>query len=136
MSMNELQGRHSAYDHSRAIRRWIRTDDHSRTYRQFLQFSDDLAAVSASGRVQLTSEPPESTDSRWDDAIAGLVELRLNDCGLSLPAWVSASVGDPGSRWEPQRSSLPLTYSSDPSLVPAPFLRRGVLIEAGELESV
>lgn len=134
--MNELQGRHSAFEHAFRMRQWIRAEDHSRTYRQFLQLSDDLAAVSPGARVELTTAPPEPTGSRWDDALAGLVELRLYEVGLSLPNWVTANAGSPSSLWEPERSSLPLRYSSDPNLVPAPFMRRGVLIEAGELHSI
>lgn len=134
--MNELQGRGSAFQHALMMRRWIGEDDHSRTYRQFIQLSDDLAGVSPTGRVELTSKPPGSTGSRWDDAIAGLVELRLDEVGGSLPTWVTARVGDPSTPWEPRRSSLPLLYSSNPRMVPAPFLRRGVLIESGELDSV
>ncbi len=134
--MTETQGRRSARVHASVIAKWVRAGDASRTYRAFMQLSDDLAAVGAPTRVSLTAEPPESTKSRWDDAIAGLVELRLEEARVSPPTWVREAIGRPDEQWEPQRSSLPLTYKSDPSLVPDAFLRRGVLIEAGELESV
>lgn len=134
--MAELQGRHTVREYASVIAHLVRSGDSSRAYRAFLQCNDDLAAGSAAARVTLTVDPPESTGSRWDDALAALVELRLREVGAEVPAWALESVGHPDDLWEPQRSSFPLVYESDRANVPDAFRRRGVLLEAGELESV
>lgn len=105
-------------------------------YRVFIQLSDDLATVDGTTRVLLTAEKPLSTGTRWDDAIAGLVEHRLQQVGAPVPEWVRDSPGQPDHSWQPQRSHAPITIRPDVALVPESFRRRGVLIEESELASV
>jgi len=103
-------------------------------YRSLIQLADDLAAVDPDGLAVLTEMEPLSVGGRWDDAIAGIVELRLREAGVPVPGWVTARVGDPGKPWAPDHAVvLPLP---EPDSVPEPLRRRGIYIEAGEFESV
>ncbi|WP_347346218.1 helix-turn-helix transcriptional regulator [Microbacterium sp.] len=103
-------------------------------YRAFLQLADDLAAADPYEQFLLTVEEPRRLGSRWDDALAALVELRLPKG--SVPPWASNHDAAPGKAvWEPQRTRFELSVATDLSEVPEPFLRRGIAISAGELES-
>lgn len=104
-------------------------------YRRFVQLADDLASADPVTRVLLAAEEPEDSSSRWLDAIAALLEVRLREASAPLPAWVTARTGNPDSVWEPQRGARPLPVSADRTQVPPEFLRRGVAIEQGELLS-
>jgi hypothetical protein len=53
--------------------------------------------------------------------------------GIPTPHWVTETSGDPTARWNPWATEL--TDLVDVDRVPEPLRRRGVLIEAGELES-
>jgi len=105
-------------------------------YRTFLQLADDLASVNAFQRVLLAAEEPLRIRSRWDDAIAGLVEWRLTQARAPLPDWV-AERDDVGEQlWQPQRTAKSLPLGSDPRRVPEPLRRRGILIEEAEFASL
>lgn len=108
---------------------------HAHAYRRFLQLSDDLASSDPVTRVLLSAEDPGASSSRWIDAIAALVEVRLSEAAAPIPGWVAQRPGHPDAVWEPQRSSRPLPLVADHTQVPAEFLRRGVAIERGELAS-
>lgn len=107
----------------------------AQAYRRFLQLADDLASADPVTRVLLSAEEPDESPSRWVDAIAALLEVRLREASAPIPSWVTARVGDPDNVWEPQRSARPLTLSADRTQVPPEFLRRGIAIERGELVS-
>jgi len=102
-------------------------------YRAFLQLANDLAAASAFDRVILAAEQPGATNTRWDDAIAGLVEWLLEQEHAPVPDWVNDRPGDADTPWEPQRTNTPLALHADIRLAPEPLRRRGVAIEAQEL---
>lgn len=102
-------------------------------YRSFLQLANDLAAASPFDRVVLVAEQPGLTNTRWDDAIAGLVEWLLQKDHAPLPDWVIDRPGDAHTPWEPQRTNTPLALHADIRLAPEPLRRRGVAIEAQEL---
>ncbi|WP_279390913.1 helix-turn-helix transcriptional regulator [Microbacterium sp. VKM Ac-2923] len=108
---------------------------HAQAYRRFLQLSDDLAASDPVTRVLLSAEEPDDSPSRWVDAVAALVEVRLREASAPIPVWVTEHSGHSDAIWEPQRSSRALPLSADRTQVPAEFLRRGVAIESGELIS-
>lgn len=105
-------------------------------YRRFIQLADDLASADPVTRVLLAVEEPDESSSRWLDAIAALLEVRLREASAPVPSWVTERTGNPDSVWEPQRSARPLPVSADRTQVPSEFLRRGVAIERGELASV
>ena len=107
---------------------------HAIAYRQLLQFAADLRAVSDAGRVALAADEPDETAGRWKDAVAALIEHRFAARRIPLPAWVEACAGHPDDPWEPQRDEIPLWFPADLAEVAEPFLRRGVLIEASELD--
>lgn len=104
-------------------------------YRRFIQLADDLASADPVTRVLLAAEKPDQSTSRWLDAIASLLEVRLNEAFAPVPSWVTERAGRPDTVWEPQRGARPLPVSADLSQVPPEFLRRGVAIERGELTS-
>jgi len=129
------RGRSTAAEAAAAILRADEAGNPALAYRSFIQLADDLGAVDAVTRVVLAAEEPERSRSRWTDAIAGLVELRLNEVGAPLPQWVRDTLGDPEHPWEPQRSDIAFPFPPDEELVPEPFRKRGVLIEENELSS-
>ena len=129
------RGRTTAAASADAIAQAEDAGDHRLAYRQFIQLADDLAAVDAVTKVLLSAEEPDLTGTRWDDAVAALVEYRLVEAGAPLPGWVSERRGDAHDPWEPQRAAVPLPFPADITAVAAPFLRRGVLIEENELAS-
>lgn len=130
-----VRGRTPAAVSAAAIAEADDSGDHRLAYRQFIQLADDLVAVDPVTRVVLSAEEPERTGKRWDDAVAALVEYRLTEVGAPLPDWVTRRQGNPDAPWEPQRSARPLAIHADPKQVPAPFRRRGILIEENELLS-
>lgn len=129
------RGRSSAATSADAIARAESAGDHRLAYRQFIQLADDLAAVDPVTRVLLSAEQPDLIGSRWDDAVAALVEYRLAEAGAPLPSWVAERRGDATELWEPQRAAVPLPFPAEVTAVAEPFLRRGILIEANELAS-
>lgn len=108
----------------------------SQAYRRFIQLADDLASADPVTRVLLAAEKPDDSASRWLDAIAALLEVRLREVSAPVPSWVTERSGLPDTVWEPRRSARALPLSTDPAQVPTEFRLRGVAIERGELESV
>lgn len=129
------RGRNTAAASADAIAQAEDAGDHRLAYRQFIQLADDLAAVDPVTKVLLAAEEPDLTGTRWDDAVAALVEYRLAKAGAPLPSWVTERRGDADQPWEPQRAAVRLPFPADVTAVAEPFLRRGVLIEENELVS-
>ncbi|WP_404444198.1 helix-turn-helix transcriptional regulator [Microbacterium marinum] len=102
-------------------------------YRAYLQLASDLAAASPFDRVILSAEQPGATHTRWDDAIAGLVEWLLKRDHAPVPDWVADRPGNADSPWEPQRTNTPVALHADIRRAPEPLRRRGVAIEEEEL---
>jgi transcriptional regulator with XRE-family HTH domain len=107
----------------------------AQAYRRFIQLADDLASADPVTRVLLSAEEPDDSPSRWLDAIAALLEVRLHEVSAPVPTWVTERAGHPEAVWEPQRSARPVPLSADRTRVPPEFLRRGIAIEHGELLS-
>lgn len=107
----------------------------AQAYRRFIQLADDLASADPVTRVLLAAERPDDSSSRWLDAIAALLEVRLHEVSAPVPSWVTERAGHPDVVWEPQRSARALPLSADHTQVPTEFIRRGVAIERGELVS-
>jgi len=109
--------------------------DPAGAYRTYLQLAADLAGATAFERVLMTAEEPQPTTSRWRDAVAGLVEWRLQQVAGPVAPWALQSSGADAAAWQPQRTPFVLTVEIDEGLVPEPLRRRGILVEEGELES-
>ncbi|MFF1634811.1 multiprotein-bridging factor 1 family protein [Leifsonia sp. NPDC058248] len=125
----------STIDVSDRIRRHVKTGDRDGALRGFLDFADGLAREPGNVRIALTIAAPLKTGSLgWDAALAGLVELRLNEVGLPHPEWVSIESTRAPSPQTPHLSE----YDLDPRIdsVPTEFASRNVLIERGVLASV
>lgn len=113
--------------------RFLARGNEDGAYRSVIQLADDLAREHGAERVALAVAPPPPTgDERFDAFIAGVIDLRLAEERLPRPKWL----GD-GPRlalpWFVDRWSV-----DDPSIVeatPAPLRRRGVIIDAAELDS-
>jgi transcriptional regulator with XRE-family HTH domain len=102
-------------------------------YRAFIQLNNQLVSSSASTQVLLTCVPPVHISREWDAALAALIEWRLHQKDAPIPAWVEDEAGLTGGHWAPWPS---IRYiDADLNLVPGPFRRRGIWLEAGELES-
>lgn len=102
--------------------------------RAFIDYSDALHKADAEARLELCAgEPPSTGSPAWDAALAGIVELRLNDVAIASPDWINAP-----SRFctEPQSPQLG-RYDLEPDLngVPDGFLRRNILLERATLQS-
>jgi hypothetical protein len=103
--------------------------------RHFIQLADDLAAAHGDERAVIGAARPQSTGERcWDAVIAALVEHRLLEEGLPVPAWVAA---------EDVRVSPPWTFGSglydipvEPERALPTFLRHGVMLDPDTLASV
>lgn len=130
------EGRTPAASAADEITRAENDGRHAQAYRRFLQLADDLASADPVTRVLLSAEPPDDSPSRWLDAIAAVVELRLHEVRAPIPSWVTGYSGQPDAVWEPQRGSRALLLGADREQIPAEFLQRGVAIEQGELLSV
>jgi transcriptional regulator with XRE-family HTH domain len=116
------------------IREAITRSDDASAFRRFLQLADNLAAERGATRVGLTlTEPAPTGSEKWDAAIAGLCEYRLNADALPVPDWVTTQAGHRDNPWGPHTSDHDIP--ADPTRVPTEFLRRGILIEAETLES-
>lgn len=133
---DELRGRCTAAAVAESCAAYVAQDGvgHAIAYRQLLQLAADLCEVSDAGLVSLTADEPDDLTGRWKDAVAALIEHRFASRRIPLPAWVDACAGRPDDPWEPQRSATPLWFPVDLSEVAEPFVRRGVLIEASELD--
>lgn len=118
------------------IRQDVADGQHSNAYREYIQLADDLASADAFTRVLLAAEEPDRNIGRWYDAIAALVELRLTETRAPLPRWVLENRGNPNELWVPPRTASTIDLTVDVDDLAEPFRRRGVGIEAGELESV
>jgi transcriptional regulator with XRE-family HTH domain len=125
----------STIDASDRIRRNVKVGDRDGALRGFLDFADGLSREPGNVRIALTIAAPLKTGSLgWDAAIAGLVELRLNEVRLPVPDWARIDSTRAPSPQTPHLSE----YDLEPLLasVPPEFARRNVLIERGLLESV
>jgi transcriptional regulator with XRE-family HTH domain len=103
-------------------------------YRTVIQLADDLAREHGAERVGLTIAPPPATrDERYDAFIAGVVEVRLAEEGLPHPKWLIEGI-PLVDLWFVDEWSVgnPATIAS----TPLPLRRRGVIVDAAELESV
>lgn len=107
--------------------------EHAVAYRAFLTLAADLSQASNEELEELVVDAPEVA-GRWKDAVAALIEHRFAARRIPLPAWVESCDGQPDDPWEPQRDATPLWFPVNLAAVPEPFVRRGVLIEASELD--
>lgn len=99
-----------------------------------LQLANNLRASDPVAAYALSADPPPRVDPEWDAAIAGITEWVLSEKGVPVPAWAAEIDGVPGRRWSPWGEAS----EDDPIAVdevPAPLLRRGVLIDSGELDA-
>jgi hypothetical protein len=80
------------------------------------------------------SPPPPTGNDRFDALVAGITEVRLAQEGLPLPKWLAEN-----SRVALREQWVVAPYSSVADVIvntPEPLRRRGVLIDAADLESV
>ena len=116
-----------------AIRAHLDAGNEDGAYRDVIQFNDDLVREHGALRVAIVVTPPADTgDVRYNAILAGLVEFRLREERLPLPTWTK-------SRPLAERWFVDPHFVNDPATIgrtPAPFRRRGVIIDAAELTSV
>lgn len=129
----DTRGRASAAEAAAEIRSALNAGDRNAAAQILLQFANDLHAADTLAVAALIADPPESIDDGWTWAIAGLSERESTGRGLPPAAWTVAVTGDPAARWSPWAPEV--AGIVDVQEVPEPLRRRGVFIEAGELES-
>ena len=109
-----------------------RPDD---AFRHFIQISDNLAAEHGDVRFALALVEPEPTGVKhWDAALAALVEYRMREEGLPLPAWAESADRRLKRSWTINAGTYVVPV--DREQVPPEFLSRGVLVDAVTLASV
>lgn len=103
--------------------------------RRLIQLSDNLVeAEEVEAVILCASEPLPTGFAPWDAAIAAIVDFRLSQRRLPVPQWTehqSRYLSQPDDFSDAFRGGVP-----DLSGVPEAFRRRGVHIEARELQSV
>ncbi len=98
MPVSRLVRRSPAADVAACIAGCLAQGRRDHAVRHFIQLADDLAAAHGEAHAVIGAARPEATGERcWDAAIAALVEHRLLEEGLRVPAWVAAE----GFRVEP-----------------------------------
>lgn len=101
--------------------------------RHFIQLNDNLVAEHEDVRFALTiSEPAPTGVKHWDAAIAGLVEHRLLEESLPLPAWTKSPDRVLRKSWTFNAGRYVVPVERD--RVPKAFLDRRVLIDRDTLE--
>ncbi len=101
-------------------------------WRLLLQFVDDFRGSAITGKIFLTKEAPGLIgDSRYDAAIAALVEHLCSESDIPIPDWT----GLPGRFFEPWwfPAGLPALEASALRDSPISFKRHGVFITARAL---
>jgi transcriptional regulator with XRE-family HTH domain len=117
------------------IRNAVRRDDHQSALRAFVQFNDDLLRENGALRVGLTlGEPAPTGDRRWDSALAALVDYRLSSDGLPHAPWVDDTDRILDDPWIYDGTDYSARH--DREITPPQFLRRGIIINPAELQSV
>lgn len=111
------------------------TDDvagEERAFRAVLSLSDGLADAAPDVKLVLcVTAAPLTGDSRFDAAIAAVVEYHLAIAGLPVPAWVDEPERALSDAWIPDRYAGPDIAEETPEA----FRRRGVLLAERELAS-
>lgn len=103
-----------------------------RGFRALLSLSDGLAEASPDVKVALCVAPaPLTGDTRFDAAIAAIVEYHLALGGLPVPSWVHEPVRSLTTPWIPDPYARPDIADDSPE----PFRRRGVFLAERELAS-
>lgn len=123
---------HSAAEWADEIYRYLTTKPVriEAAFRALIALSDDLSRVSPALRVALcVAPPPPCGDTRFDAAVAAVVEHHLTQASLPVPSWVFEA----GRAISPEWTATPFVNRLE---VPSAFLRHGVLLAASELESV
>lgn len=129
----DTHGHANAAETAAQIRHQLTHHDRNAAAQALLQFASALRASDVLAVAALTIDEPEPQEDGWRWAIAGLVEYATTSRGIPTPDWATKTTGDPTARWSPWATEL--TELVDVDKVPEPLRRRGVLIEAGELES-
>ena len=123
---------HCAADWADQIYQELRSDRCSEAvaFRVLISLSDDLNNAEAGVRVALcVAPPPPCGDTRFDAALAAVVEYHLTARNLPVPRWVDEENRVLTFPWV-------ATQGVDEAEVPAAFLRHGVLLAESELASV
>ena len=116
-----------------AIRDALESNEPNNAVRFLIQLSDNLVAEELSLVTSLVMTPADTADLRFNTAIAGIVEWRLLQRDLPVPAWVQ-SVAPLSEKWWID------DFGADDEVVveatPEPLRRRNVIINQVALESV
>lgn len=129
----DTQGRTSAADTASLVRAALVRGDQNAATQTLLQLVNNLRASDLLGVAALTVDEPTVYDDGWSWAIAGLVEDEAIRRGIPTPTWAAETIGNPNAGWSPWAPGL--ADLIEIAKVPESLRRRGVLIEAGELDS-
>lgn len=124
----------TAADAADHVTELLRDGKDGRAYRAVLAFHDGLIRSDPAVRVALVVVPPALVgDRRWDALIAAVVEFDLH--GLPKPQWLNEPERVTDAWFVDQKAPAAIQAQIKAS-TPAPFRRRGVLIDRAELASV
>jgi transcriptional regulator with XRE-family HTH domain len=90
-------------------------------------FADDFRGSSRPGRIALLAdEPPPTTDTRFDAALAGVAELFASEAAIPAPAWVNGPARFVEPWWFV--ASRPAFHAYTLAHTPALLARHGVFM--------
>lgn len=122
---------HSAQTVAAVVKNSLKCGDVGGARSAVFQLADDLASAPPALRAALVVSPaPRTGDRRYDAWIAGLVELRLRDVCIPVPAWVRDKDRTVPEEW--MVSGIEELRGLTRSDTPEPLLRYGVLIDASD----
>jgi transcriptional regulator with XRE-family HTH domain len=125
----------TAIEAAEQVSETIQTQGPSQAEIHLLQLADDLAAAEPALRCALVATaPPLTKDQRFDAWLAGLVEYRLSQIGVTAPGWVNDPERLNPTEWVVGGISGLADLIRDRT--PEPLRRRGVLISEDDLVSV
>lgn len=104
-------------------------------FRNVIQLSDNLRSASKETLIALTlSQPPTTSDIKFDALMAGICEHYLSNKDLHVPDWINGDRFALTSEWIVDR------FEKNASLLrkvtPVAILKHGVLLSQDELMSV
>ncbi|WP_049755156.1 hypothetical protein [Acidimicrobium ferrooxidans] len=122
-------------DVATTITELLHTEGVRSAWREVLDFVDDVRGSSRLGKAWLVADPPPLCgDTRFDAALAGIVEFLCNEAGIAAPSWTTEATRYVEPWWFvaglPGYEAMALRDS------PVELKRHGVFVNEGAFDRV